>query len=140
MGNHSGYLIFSIELGISERVTRVTIVFYKRRQGVTFLWKMWLLVLLVIKCTNFLLEARILHGYALVSRWLLAGYSFILCCSFSMQLLTRYPLKEDTDLNKNSGILSERCYFFLRLWSMCQMFVSVLFNTEPCINNVYIDM
>ena len=32
---------------------------------------MWLLVLLVVKFTNFLLEARILHGYSLVARWLL---------------------------------------------------------------------
>ena len=76
---------------------------------------MALLVLLVVKCTNFLLVAGILNGYSLVTRWLLVGYSFMLCYSCSMQLLIMYPVKEDTDLNKSSGILSERCYFFLHL-------------------------
>ena len=76
---------------------------------------MWLLVLLVVKGTNILLEAGILHGYSLVTRWLLAGYSFNLCCSCLMQLLMRYPIKEDTDLDKNAGILPKRCHFFLHL-------------------------
>ena len=88
---------------------------------------MWLLVLLVVKCNDFLLEAGILHGYPLVTcwllvrigswlgSWLLIGYSFMLCCSCSVQLLMRYPIKEDTDLNKNADILPERCNFFLHL-------------------------
>ena len=37
MSNHSGYLIFTLEFGISERVTRVTTIFYKRKYGVIFL-------------------------------------------------------------------------------------------------------
>ena len=32
---------------------------------------MWLLVLLGVKNTNFLLEAEVLHGYSLVTCWLL---------------------------------------------------------------------
>ena len=47
--------------------------------------------------------------------WLLVGYSFMLCCSCLMQLLIRYPIKEDTDLDKNCSILPERYYFFLHL-------------------------
>ena len=61
---------------------------------------MWLLVLLVVKCTNFFLEAGILHAYSLVTCLLLVGCSFMLCCSCSMQLLMRYPVTEDTDLRK----------------------------------------
>ena len=61
---------------------------------------MCLLVLLVLKCTNFFLEAGILHGYPLVTRWLLIDYSLIHCCSCSIQLPIRYPIKEDTDLRK----------------------------------------
>ena len=34
---------------------------------------MWLLVLLIVKCTIFLREAGILHGYSLVTRWLLVN-------------------------------------------------------------------
>ena len=40
---------------------------------------MWLLVLLVVKSNNFLLEAEILHGYSLVPRWLLDSYLLMLC-------------------------------------------------------------
>ena len=49
----------------------------------------------------------------MVISWLLVGYSFNLCCS--MQIFKRYPIKEDTDLDKNAGILFERCYFLLHL-------------------------
>ena len=62
-------------------------------------------MLLVVKCTKFLLGAGILHGYSLIAGWLLV----------STLLLMRYPIKEDTDLESNSGILPERRYFFLHL-------------------------
>ena len=73
MSNHNGYLIFTLELGISERVTRVP-QFLIKENKVLLLKKRWLLVLLVVKCTNLLLEATIFHGYSVVTRWLLVGY------------------------------------------------------------------
>ena len=80
---------------------------------------MWLLVLLVAKCTKFLLEAGVSHGSSLFTRWLLTCYSFMLYCSCSVQLLMRYSIKEDTDLDKDSGILPGRCYFFLFIFKLC---------------------
>ena len=56
--------------------------------------------------------------------WLLVDCSLLV----STLLLMRYPIKEDTDLESNSGILPERRYFFLHLWSICQMFIGLLFN------------
>ena len=47
--------------------------------------------------------------------WLPVGYSFMLCYSCSMQLFMMYPIKEETDLDKNTCILFERCYFLLDL-------------------------
>ena len=70
---------------------------------------MWLLKLLVVKRDNFLHEAGILHGYSLVIRWLLVGYSFMLCCSCSMLLFNRYPIKEDSDLDKTFGVSRGGC-------------------------------
>ena len=60
--------------------------------------KTGLLVLLVVKCNTFLLEAGILHVYSLVTRWLVFGYSLMLCCSCSMQLFMRYLIKENTGI------------------------------------------
>ena len=52
------------------------IIFYKRRQGVVFLRKMWLLVLLVLKLKHFLPEAAILRNYSLVTCLLLLNGAF----------------------------------------------------------------
>ena len=68
---------------------------------------MWLLVLFVLKCKHFWLEAAILHGYSL----LLTGYLL-------MQLFMRYPIKEETDLDKNADLLLERCDLLLHLCSI----------------------
>ena len=45
--------------------------------------------------------------------WLLVGYSFIPCGTSLIHILLRYPIKNDTDLDKNAGVLFERCYFLL---------------------------
>ena len=92
---------------------------------------MWLLFLIVVKCNSFLLESGIFHGYLLVTRWLLVGYSF-------MQLFMRYPIKEDTNLDKNDGLLLKRCYLLLHLLGIWQIMIVLLFSTEPCIGNANI--
>ena len=90
---------------------------------------MWLLVLLFVKCNNFILEPGILHSYSLVTRWLLVGYSF-------KQLFMRYPIIEETDLDKSPAVLLERIYFLLHLWGIWQILIGLLFHTEPCISIV----
>ena len=119
----------NLKLDICEWVTRVIVIFYKRRQGVISLWKMWLLVLLVLKLKYFLPEAAILHGCMLVTRWLLVCYSL-------MEIFTRYPIKEEINLDKYAPILLERWYLWLHLWGIWQMIIGLLFNTEPCFGNV----
>ena len=59
-------------------------------------------------CNNFLLEAEISQGYSLVN---LSCSAAVVRCSFFM----RYPIEEETDLDKNAGVLFGRCYLFLHL-------------------------
>ena len=77
------------------------IFFYKRRQGVVSLRKMRLLVLLVLKLKHLLPEAAILYGCMLLTRWLPVCYSL-------MEIFTRYPIKEEINLNMYAPILLER--------------------------------
>ena len=65
---------------------------------------MWLIALLILKWNPFLLEAAILHGNQLVTRWLLGDY-------WLMTLLMMYLIKEDTDLGKNSDLLLDDAIF-----------------------------
>ena len=47
--------------------------------------------------------------------WLLVGYSFMLCCNCSMRLFMRYPIKEDTNLEKITGALFEKYWHFVSI-------------------------
>ena len=87
--------------------------------------EMWLLMLLVVECNSFLLEAEaeILQGYSLVTRWV-----FVHCSS--MQLFMKYLIKVDTDLDTNAGILYEAWYFLQNLWDICQMFIDVFSSIQ----------
>ena len=78
--------------------------------------------------------ACLLVGYLFVTRWLLIHALLQLFDAASHEV----PSYRRHWLEKNSGILPERWYFFLHLWSICQMFIGLLFITEPCINNVQI--
>ena len=59
--------------------------------------------------------AWLLVGYSLVTCSLRVFCSFMLCCSYSVQLFMAHPIEEDTDLGKNAGVLFERCYLLLDL-------------------------
>ena len=55
--------------------------------------------------------AWLLVGYSVGTRWLL---DYALLQLFDTVFM-KYPIKRDTDLDKNAGVLFEKCYFLLHL-------------------------